>query len=111
MSITLNWKDGVLPWLMLTGMLSVRRCFKASKEKNGKKCMTPQEAQQAKASWAMKAAKDRREEFYDPARKDNILGRKKTRLELWEEHLKDPIAALDKALKCVEHPREVRAVR
>ena len=30
----------------------------------------------------MKAAKDRREEYYDPARKDNILGRKKTRLEL-----------------------------
>ena len=50
----------------------------------------------------MKAAKDRREEFYDPARKDNILGRNKTRLELWEEHLKDPIVALDIALKCVE---------
>ena len=26
----------------------------------------------------------------------------KTRLELWEEHLKDPIVALDKALKCVK---------
>ena len=26
----------------------------------------------------------------------------KTRLELWEEHLKDPIAALDKALQFVE---------
>ena len=34
--------------------------------------------------------------------KDNILGRNKTRLELWEEHLKDPTVALDKALKCVE---------
>ena len=30
------------------------------------------------------------------------MGRNKTRLELWEEHLKDTIAALDKALKCVE---------
>ena len=50
----------------------------------------------------MKAAKDRREEFHDLARKDNILGRNETRLELWEEHLKDPIAALDKASKCVE---------
>ena len=50
----------------------------------------------------MKAAKDRMEEFYDPARKDSILGRNKARLELWEEHLKDPIVALDKALKCVE---------
>ena len=28
----------------------------------------------------------------------------KTRLELWEEHLKDPIMALDKALKCLEKP-------
>ena len=51
----------------------------------------------------MKAAKDRREDFYDPDRKDNILGRNRTRLELWEEHLKDPIVALDKALKYVEN--------
>ena len=34
--------------------------------------------------------------------KKTLLGRNKTRLELWEEHLKDPIVALDKALKCVE---------
>ena len=46
----------------------------------------------------MKAAKDRKEEFFDPTRKDNILERNITRLELWEEHLKDPIVALDKAL-------------
>ena len=62
----------------------------------------PQEAQKARALWAMKAAKDRREEFYDPAREDNVLERSKTRLELWKEHLKDPIAALDKASNCVE---------
>ena len=62
----------------------------------------PQEAQKARAQWTMKAAKDRREEFYDPARGKDILGRNKTRLELWEEHLKDPIVALDKALKSVE---------
>ena len=61
-----------------------------------------QEAQKGRALLAMEAAKDRREEFYDPARRDNILGRNKTRLELWEEHLKDPIAVLDKAIKCVE---------
>ena len=36
-----------------------------------------QEAQKARALWAMNAAKDRREEFDDPARKDDILGRKK----------------------------------
>ena len=40
-----------------------------------------------------------KEEFYDPACEDDISRRNKTRLEL---HLKDPIAALDKALKCVE---------
>ena len=50
----------------------------------------------------MKAAKDAGEEHYDPTREDNIKGRNKTRLALWEEHLKDPIVALDKALKCVE---------
>ena len=33
--------------------------------------------------------------------KTTFLGRNKTRPELWEEHLKGPIVALDKALKCV----------
>ena len=58
----------------------------------------PQEAQKAKALWAMKAAKDRKEEHHDPAREEDILERNKTRLELWEAHFKDPIVALDKAL-------------
>ena len=40
----------------------------------------PSESQKAKALWATKAAKHREEEFYDPAHKDNILGRKQTRL-------------------------------
>ena len=57
----------------------------------------PQEAQKAKALWKMKAAKDAGEEYYDPTREDNILGT------LWEEHLKDPIVALDKALKYLEN--------
>ena len=61
------------------------------------------DSQKARALWKMKAARDCGEDFYDPERKDNILGRKKKRLELWEEHLKDPIVALDKALKCVEN--------
>ena len=52
----------------------------------------------------MKAAKDRREEFYEPARKVNILGRTQTRLEPWEKHLKDPMMALDTALKCSDNP-------
>ena len=50
----------------------------------------------------MRAAKDRKEEFNDRACEEDILGRNKTRLELWEEHLKDPIVEMDKALKCVE---------
>ena len=58
----------------------------------------------AKALWAMKAAWNRGEEFYDPARKEDILGRTKTRLELWEEHLKDPMAALAKSLESLENP-------
>ena len=58
----------------------------------------------AKALWTMKAARDSGVDLCDPERKDNILGRNKTRLELLEEHLKDPIVALDKALKCVENP-------
>ena len=62
----------------------------------------PQEAQKAKAHWKMKAGKDAGEEYYDPKREDNIRGRNETILALWEEHLKDPIVALDKALKCVE---------
>ena len=57
----------------------------------------PSESQKAKAFWATKA-KDREEEFFDLARKDNIWGRTQTRLELWEEHLKDPITA-DKAFE------------
>ena len=62
----------------------------------------PCESQKAKDLWAMKAAKDRGDDFYYAARKYNILGRNQTRLEQWEEHLKDPMIALDKALKCLE---------
>ena len=57
---------------------------------------------QSESPWKMKAAKDREEDFYDPERKDNIR-RKTTRSGLWEEHLRDPVAALDKALTCVEN--------
>ena len=62
----------------------------------------PQEAQKANVLWAMDAAKDRKEKFYGSAREEDISRINKTRFELWEEHLKDPMAALDKALKCVE---------
>ena len=62
----------------------------------------PQEPQKAKALEKMKAAEEVGEEYYDPTREDNTKGRNETRLALWEEQLKDPIGALDKALKCVE---------
>ena len=62
----------------------------------------PQEALKSKALWKMKAAKDAGEEYYDPTREVGIKGRNETKLALWEEHLKDPIVPLDKALKCVE---------
>ena len=64
----------------------------------------PSESQKAKFLWATKAAKDREEEYFDLAPKKNIMGRTKTRLDLLEEHLKDPIIFLEKALKCLENP-------
>ena len=63
----------------------------------------PQEAQKAKALWAVKAAKDRKDNFYDPARKEDISRRNKTRLELWEEHLKDPIVTHAEDTRKVGH--------
>ena len=62
----------------------------------------PQEAQKAKAFWKMKAAKAAGEEYYDPTREVGIKGRNETFLAFWEEHLKDPSVALDKALESAE---------
>ena len=59
----------------------------------------PSESQKAKALWAMKVG----EMYYDPARKADILGRTKTRLGLWKEHLKDPIIALE-SIKVLGEP-------
>ena len=64
----------------------------------------PSESEKAKDCWTMKAAWDRGEEFCDPARTEDFLGSTRTRLGLWEEHLKDPIVALEKALECLERP-------
>ena len=96
---------------------SAKQCPKELMWKNGKSCTVTTEkcagqqepksqvrVKKAKAFRVMKAAKDTGEDHHDPARKENILGRKETRLELWEEHVKDPIIALDKALKCLENP-------
>ena len=64
----------------------------------------PNESQKARAFRTMEAAWDRSEEFYDPGRKEDILGGTKTCLDLWEEHLKDPIASLAKALESLDNP-------
>ena len=48
-----------------------RRCKEMSKAAGAKQ---PSESRKAKALWAMKAANDRGDEFYDSARKDNICG-------------------------------------
>ena len=58
---------------------------------------------ESKSLWKMKAAKDAGEEYCDPTHEDNILRRNKARLALLEEHLKNPIVALDKAMRCVEN--------
>ena len=88
--------------------------YKEIEGKNGKSCTIITESgtkrsepesrvrvNKRKALWAMKAARGRGEECFDPARKEDILGRTKNRLELWEYNLKDPVAALAKAL-CLE---------
>ena len=55
-----DWEDFFEPNKDMSGAARVRK---------------PNESQKARALWKMKAAKDRREDFYDPERKDNIWGR------------------------------------
>ena len=63
----------------------------------------PQESQKAKALWKNEGSSRMPEKNTSiQSVKTSILGRNNTRLALWEEYLKDPIVALDKALKCVE---------
>ena len=56
----------------------------------------PNESHKSESPLENERGKGSGEFFCDPQRKDNILERNKTRLELWEEHLKDPIVALDR---------------
>ena len=114
---TLRKTDGDRPWLMPTGMPSAKQFTKRiegseweelrfhyremSKAAGAKK---PSESQNAKALWATKAAMTGGRNSMIQLAKKTFLGRKQTRLELWEEHLKDPIIALDKALKCLANP-------
>ena len=98
-------------WWTQTGTSFAKQFVKELKEVRVNSCIShhyremskaagskkPNESQAAKALWAMKAAKDREEDFYDPA------GRSQTRQELWREHFEDPIGAWDKALKYEEN--------
>ena len=94
MSTTLSRKDGAFPLVDADRCAFCQALYKGIEGEDWEdmydsyKIMNravgvrkPQEVQKAKALWAMKAAKDRKEEFYDPALEDG---------------------ALDKALKCVE---------
>ena len=56
----------------------VARCAQRNEQGCGR-VQKPQEAPKAKALWKMKATKDVGEEYYDPEREDNIMGRSKTR--------------------------------
>ena len=62
----------------------------------------PGDSQKAKALWTVKAARDRDDGFYDPARKNDIQGRTRTRVVLREEHRKSLVAVLAKALDCLD---------
>ena len=54
-------------------------------------------SQKARALWAMKAAWDRGENVMIQLAKKIFFCRTTNRLEMWEEHLKDPMAALAKS--------------
>ena len=98
MSVTLRRTVPAFGRLVLqgTGGSEWRKLYDYNKEKSeAAGVKKSNESQRVKALWKMKATRDGGEGFYDPERKDNILGRNRTRLELREEHLKDPIVALD----------------
>ena len=75
-------------WLMRTGMLSANQIYKGTRGEKWEElychyrevsratgATKPSESQKAKALWAMKAAKDRGEEFYDPAGREYHYGK------------------------------------
>ena len=64
----------------------------------------PSESQKNESHLGNESGLEQGEEFYDPVCKEDMLGRTETRLELWEEHLKDPLPALAKALGCLGIP-------
>ena len=51
------------------------------------KTKQPEDIKKARALWAMKEVKDRKEEHYDPNCQNHIQEKKQIRLGLWEVHL------------------------
>ena len=115
MSTTLSWKDGALlvdaGWYAFCHALykgieggdweAMYDSYKVMSRAMGAK--KPQEARKAKALWAMKSSQGQEGRvFMIRLAKRTFWEEINKRLELWEEHLKDPIVALDKAPKCVE---------
>ena len=102
---TLSLRGGDRFWWTRSGTSPVKPFKKESEERNGKLCIIIKESctrrpeprsrsrvkKRRKPFWALTAARDRDEEFYDPARKEDVPGRTKNRLELWEEHRKHPV--------------------
>ena len=72
----------------------LRRNVGVSKEATG--------SPESKSPLENEGSQGRRRRILRPMREEGIKGRNETRLALWAEHFKDPIVALDKALKCVE---------
>ena len=99
---TLSREGGALPWLMRTGMLSVGRCTKASKERIGKKCRSRRRPRRQKPCGARKQPNTERKSFMIRLAKRTFREGIKRVWSCGEEHLNGPIAALDKASKCVE---------
>ena len=82
MSTTLKRERWGPPWLITTGMPSVRHCIKASKEKTGERCI---------------------EKNTTTPRVKRISKEETKQDQHFEKHLKNPIVALGKALKCVKN--------
>ena len=105
---TLSLSGGDRRWLMRTGTPSAKQYAKELKEMSGKSYIIrelsqaagakkPSQSHKATALGAMKAAWDRKEEYYDPARREDILGStkkpawncgkniSKTQLYLWQK--------------------------
>ena len=68
----------------------------------GEKARNLEKTKKAKVLWTMKEAKDKGVDFYHTNHQKEIRTRAQFRLNLWAIHLKNPTAALAKALECLD---------